>query len=125
MKKYLRRIARPLPFVVLVASTLAALFIQRDYFLPLAVVLGAHLLVETVDFFTDSQIKRRKGPDAVRDNMIELYVDDVVYERLHQMADECDMPFGTFCRICLERVDPSEDLELVKTSYQWEVNHGK
>lgn len=124
MKKFLRRLTRPLPFVVLVASTLVALLVQRDYFLSLAVVLGAHLLVETVDFFTDSQIKRRKGPDAVRDNLLEVYVDDVVYDRLHQMADECDIPFGIFCRICLERVDPSEDLELVKASYQWEVHHG-
>lgn len=124
MKKFFIRLTRPLPFVVLAASTLAVLLVQRDYFFPLAVVLGAHLLVETVDFFTDSQIKRRKGPDAVRDNLLEVYVDDVVYDRLHQMAVECDIPFGTFCRICLERVDPSEDLELVKASYQWEVHHG-
>lgn len=124
MKKFLKRISRPLPFATLALSALAACLVSWDYGFSLVVVLCAHLLVAFCDFLTDSLTRLRKGPDAVRDNLIELHVDDVVYDRLHQMADECHMPFDIFCRICLERVDPSEDLELVKLSYQWEVDHG-
>lgn len=52
--------------------------------------------------------KRRKGVAAVRDNWIMVYVDDVVYDRLHQMADMagCSVPY--FCNCVLQCVEPDE-----------------
>ena len=105
MKKFLRRLARPLPFVVLAASSFAALFIDRDYFLPLAVVLGAHLLIEAVDFFFESQLKRRKGPEAVKDNLIEVYVDDATFVCVEQMADIVGLSVPVFCSCALQALE--------------------
>ena len=105
MKKFLRRISRPLPFVVLAASTFAALFVERDYFLPLAVVLGAHLLIEAVDFFFESQLKRRKGPEAVKDNLIEVYVDDATFDRVDQIAEMVGLSVPVFCSCVLQALE--------------------
>lgn len=57
-------------------------------------------------WLSDLFVKRREGPEAVKDNLIQVYVDDVVYGRLQEMADEHDISLADFCGICLEAVDP-------------------
>lgn len=124
MKKFLRRLARPFSLQVLAAGMLAALVVHRDYFFPLAVLLGAHLLVESVAFFTDSLIKRRKGPEAVKDNLIELYVDDVVYGRLQEMAAITGLSVSEFCCCVLGTLDVGE-LCASYVELHEEVDHGE
>ena len=53
-------------------------------------------------------VKRREGPEAVKDNLIQVYVDDEVYDRLQQMASMMDVSVSVFIDAVFETLDPDE-----------------
>lgn len=123
MKKLFARLTRPVPFLTVALSGLASVLIDPVGGCFLGLFPGIVLFCNLVFYLLDAVLRRLGGPVAVRDNLIQVYVDDPTYDRLHQMADACGIPLDTFCRICLECLDPME-LDAVKAAHEWEADHG-
>ena len=65
-----------------------------------------HIWVALLDVCLYAFLKRKKGPDAVKDNVLILSVDDILYVRLSLMAAEYDMGLNQFCVSVLDSVSP-------------------
>lgn len=65
-----------------------------------------------VNFFS----KRRNGVESVKDNLIQVYVDDCTYDRLLQIIEDHNVTLPEFCAMVLECVD-LEDLD--KARNEW------
>lgn len=68
----------------------------------------ALVLVNFILWLFDFFKKRRKGSDSVKDNLIQVFVDDATYDRLHLIIDGHNVSLPKFCSMVLECVDPVE-----------------
>lgn len=66
------------------------------------------VLVNFILWIFDFFKKRRKGSDSVKDNLIQVFVDDATYDRLHLIIDGHNVSLPKFCSMVLECVDPVE-----------------
>lgn len=65
-----------------------------------------HIWCALLDVCSRVFLKRKKGPDAVKDNVLIISVDDVLYDRLSLMAAEYDVRLNHFCVSVLDSISP-------------------
>lgn len=123
MKKFFARLTRPVPFLAVALSGLVSVLIDPVGGRLFGLFPGILLFWNLSFYLLDALVRRLKGPEAVRDNLIELNVDDVVYGRLQEMAAMTGLPVSEFCCCVLQTLEPDELAASYVGLYE-EVDHG-
>lgn len=121
MKKLIARLTRPVPFLAVALSGLVSVLIDPVGGRLFGLFPGILLFCNLCFYLLDALVRRLKGPEAVRDNLIELNVDDVVYGRLQEMAAMTGLSVSEFCRCVLQALEPDE---MAAAEPFEEVHHG-
>lgn len=121
MKKFFVRLTRPVPFLAVALSGLASVLIDPVGGRLFGLFPGILLFYNLSFYLLDAILKRLNGPESVRDNRIELEVDDVVYGRLQEMAAMTGLSVSEFCCCVLQALEPDD---LAAAEPFEEVHHG-